>query len=249
MPQFRRRYRLPRRLRSWIRVLCVLSAVLLLYLLFDFQVTPVFRTYAAYTARSIAVRKINDAVGQVLKTDNVGYDTLMNYQKNDDGQIIAVQANSTQINTLKYEITREVLDALNNLPNKDISIPLGSIIGGAVFSGRGPNIALRFSPVEDVDSSISSKFSAAGINQTKQDIYLSVRADMTAVLSGSQVTVHVQNDFLVAESVIVGTVPGEYFNMDGSGGSSQAANDAFTFGNTTGTVSAASGAAGKKAKK
>lgn len=237
-----------RKRRFCLRVLGALLAVLLVYLLLNWRIAPVFRTYAAYAARSITVRKINDAVGQVLKTDNISYDTLMNYQKNNEGQIIAVQANSIQINTLKYEITRSVLDALSNLPSNDLAIPLGNVFGGPIFSGRGPNITLRFSPVEDVDSSISSKFSEAGINQTKQDIFLTVRADMTVMLSDNQTTVHVQNDFLVAESIIVGTVPGQYFDVTDAGNSKEAANNALTYGNYSYAGSAASNAAGKAQK-
>lgn len=248
MPRFKRKYHMSRKGRFCLRLLGVLLAILLVYLLFNWKVAPVFCTYAAYTARSIAVRKINDAVGQVLKTDPISYDTLMHYQKNDDGQIIAVQANSTQINTLKYEITRSALDALNDLPSKDVAIPLGNIFGGPIFSGRGPNIALRFSPVEDVDSSVSSKFSAAGINQTKQDIFLTVRADMTVMLSNNQTTVHVQNDFLIAESIIVGTVPGQYFDMTDSGNSKEAANNAFTYGSYGNMSASASNATGKPTK-
>ncbi|MFT9078619.1 sporulation protein YunB [Ethanoligenens sp.] len=247
MPQFKRKYHMSRKRRFWLRIFCVLLALLLGYLVLNWKVGPVFRSYAAYSARSIAVRKINDAVGQVLKTNNVSYDTLMHYQKNENGEIIAVQADSTQINILKYEITRSALDALNNLPNSDIAIPIGNIFGGPLFSGRGPNVILRFSPVEDVDSSITSKFSAAGINQTKQDIYLTVHADMTVMLSDSQTTVHVQNEFMVAESILVGTVPGQYFNVPGSGGSGDAANNAFTYGSYGNTASsAASGTTSQK---
>lgn len=246
MPRFKRKYRLPRKYRFWVRMILVLAVLIIAYTILNLRIAPVFRTYAVYSARSIAVRKLNDAVGQVLKTDNVTYDKLMQYQKNADGTIIAVQANSTQINALKYEITRSALDALNALPTKDISVPLGNVFGGSLFAGHGPNLPLRFSPLEDVDSSITSKFSEAGINQTKQDIYLTVRADMTVMLSGQQATVHLQNDFLVAESILVGTVPGQYFNVTGSGSSSEAANNAFTYGSYGNTLSSFTSSSGTK---
>ncbi len=248
MPRFKRKYRMSRRQRLWMRVICALLVVLLAYILFNWKITPVFSTYAAYAARSVAVRKINDAVGQVLKADSVRYDTLMIYQKNDAGQIVAVQANTTQINALKYEITGQALDALNALPESTINIPLGNIMGGPLFSGRGPNVPLRFSPVEDVDCDITSKFSAAGINQTKQDIYLTVHADMTAMLSNSEATIHVQNVFMIGESVIVGTVPGQYFNVTGSNSSVNGAENAFAFGSYNSSASSTGSSAGKAKK-
>ncbi len=230
MARFHRRYRLPRRTRICLRAALCVIVLLFGYLFFDSRLEPVFRTYAAYMAKSIAVRRLNDAVGQTLKNDPVSCDELMTYQKNDDGEIIAVQANAVKINTLKYEITRGVLNNLNELPGKKFTVPLGNVMGGAAFTGRGPALTLCFSPVEDVDSSVSSKFTSAGINQTKEDIYLTVKADVTAMLSGSGTTVHVKNDFLIAESVVVGTVPSQYFDMNGSSGSS--AGSAYLYGNT-----------------
>lgn len=247
MPRFKRKYKMSRRQRFIVRMVCALLVVLLAYTLFNWKIMPAFSTYATYAARSIAVRRINDAVGQVLKADPVSYNTLMIYQKNNDGQIVAVQANTPQINALKYEIIRQASDALNALPESTINIPLGNVMGGPLFSGRGPNIPLRFSPTEDVDCDITSKFSAAGINQTKQDIYLTVRADMTAMLSDSEATIHVQNVFMVGESVIVGTVPGQYFNVTGSGSSINGA-DAFAFGSYNSSTSSSGSSAARAGK-
>ncbi|HCC00322.1 MAG TPA: sporulation protein YunB [Ruminococcaceae bacterium] len=240
MPHFKRRYRFSRKARFWIKVCVVCLLFLLAYIIFCVQVTPAVKSYMEYKAHSVAVNELNTAVGKALKSENVNYDKLMNYQKDANGQIIAVQANSSAINTLKYEITQAVLDGLSQLEDSNMKIPMGDIFGGPLFPGRGPNLILRFSPVEDADSSISSQFTAAGINQTKQDIYLTAKADITALLSANQVKVHVENKFLVAESVLVGTVPDQYFNMTGG-----TANDAITYGNF-GTGSSSNSATRKK---
>lgn len=231
MRHFKRKRRLPRRRRFLARLILAAGLCLAVVIFINVQVTPVFRAYASADGHTLAVRALNDAVGKVLDQSGSSADQLMEYDKDASGQIVAVRANTAQINALKRQVIDEALSRLSALRDSDIHVPLGTVFGGALFAGQGPPVRLRFSPTGSVDAKVSSAFTSAGINQTRQTITLTASFDIFVVLMGRQVSVHVQNDYLVADSVIVGTVPGTYFDSSSTSGSS-AAGYAYSSGST-----------------
>lgn len=220
MPAYMGRFRVrKKRRKAPFTLMLIFLVFLMLYLLFNIALMPVLKTAAVYRARMVAITTINDAVGKVLKEDDISYDKLMNLEKNSSGQIQAVTANSLQINLLKYDITNEVVNELSKVGKSDMSIPLGNVIGGQLFTGRGPFIKIKFYPVGNVISEITSDFTAAGINQTRQQIMLDVRADITVMMSSYNVSTSVDSNVCIAELTIIGSVPNTYFQGDvGSAG-------------------------------
>ena len=192
------------------------AAAVLLFIWFNIALVPVLKTSAVNKAKVVAIDTINDAVGKVLKKDNISYDTLISFDKNTNGDITAVNANTMEINLLKYDITNEVVKELTEVGSSDMKIPIGTVIGGQLFTGRGPNIHIRFQPIGNVNSEVTSSFSAAGINQTRQQIMLDVKADITVIISSYNVSTSVSSNYIIADSVIVGSVPGSYTVVEGT---------------------------------
>jgi sporulation protein YunB len=211
----------------YFRLLILLLLLLMIYIIFDIKLLPVLKVASEVRAKNIAITTINNAVGQVLKEDDISYDKLMSFEKDSTGHITAVKADTLQMNLLKYDITNEVVNDLNNLKGSELAIPLGTVVGGQLFTGRGPRISVKFSPVGNVNSVINNSFTSAGINQTRQQIMLNVSTDITIMMSSYIVTTHVESNFCIAESIIVGTVPNTYFN-----GIDQAAQNAYLYGSS-----------------
>ena len=69
----------------------------------------------------------------------------------------------------------------------------------------------------NVNADVSSVFTAAGINQTRQQIMLNIKVTLVILLSSCTITQNINSNFCVAESVIVGAVPNSYTNIDGNG--------------------------------
>ena len=99
---------------------------------------------------------------------------------------------------------------LKELSRDSIKIPLGNLTGNGFLSARGPNIDCRFIPVGSIEIKTLSKFEACGINQTRHQIVVSVETEISAVTSFKSVRVKVPTDFVLAETVIVGSVPENY---------------------------------------
>ena len=60
------------------------------------------------------------------------------------------------------------------------------------------------------EANFSSKFVSAGINQTKHQIILTVDVYVSILLPGFTTATKVSNSFIVAETVIIGSVPESY---------------------------------------
>ena len=60
------------------------------------------------------------------------------------------------------------------------------------------------------EANFRNAFTSAGINQTKHQIILTVDVSVSILLPGFRTATKVSNSFIVAETVIVGTVPDTY---------------------------------------
>ena len=93
-----------------------------------------------------------------------------------------------------------------------MQIPLGTLTGIALFSGRGTRVKLSASPVAIIGSSFDSTFINVGINNTLHKIYLTINAHVDMNLPIKKQSINVNQQVLLCESVIVGKVPNLYFN-------------------------------------
>lgn len=224
MRHFRRKRRMSRRRRRLFWLFCVLATALCAVLALNALFAPVFRAYAATEAHTLGVRRLNDAVGKVLDAADPSADSLMHYEKNTQGEIVAVQADTAKMNALKRKIIDAALAGAGDLAAQDIHVPLGTVLGGALLVGQGPSVRLRFVPAATADAAFQSSFTSAGVNQTRQVITITVKCEIYALLAGQKAGSHIENDYLVADSLIVGTVPDTYFSgVSGSAGYSYAA--------------------------
>lgn len=237
------RYRV-RRKKNRAALMCILfgTITVLCYSVFDIALMPVLRTAAVNKAKIVAIYTINDAVGKVLREDGISYDKLMSVEKDSAGTVTAVSANTVEINMLKYDITSEVIKELNNIQGSELAIPFGTVLGGPLFTGRGPMINIRIQPIGSVNSNVVNDFTSAGINQTRQQIMLDIRADITLMIANYNVSTSVESNISVADIVIVGGVPGSYTYVGDTGDGSDRI---FTYGKNTQTQSSSSKASAK----
>ena len=65
-----------------------------------------------------------------------------------------------------------------------------------------------------VESRVENQFSDAGINQTLHRVMLSVHIPIQILLPGGTVETEVDSQVCLAESIIVGGVPGTFIQVD-----------------------------------
>ena len=106
--------------------------------------------------------------------------------KTDDGQ------------PLELDIPLETLLGINLIPEFEMPLP-----------GR---ILMLTTPQVDYHNELAS----AAINQSKYQLYLHVGVEIDVLIPWQKSTVEVETDVLLAETVIVGDVPGTYIEVEQS---------------------------------
>ena len=190
----------------------VIMGLLLLGLL-NGRIKPVLETVGLARARAVANASIMRAVEEELRENAADYQNLVTIERGPEGEVSAVMRNIVKINQLKARISQRVQESLS-LDLISVSIPLGNLIGGDLFSGRGPAIPFRLLPYGSVSVDVGNEFVSAGINQSLHRIVLTVKAGLSIVLPVTSVTATVESGVVVAETIIVGDVPERYASYD-----------------------------------
>lgn len=204
-----------RRKRNRRRVAAVLT-VLILIGAFSFlrsRLTPMIRELAKTRVSNEASFAINRAIIRQIEDDGIAYDRMILLEKDVQGNVSAIKTNMAEVNRLQTAVLSMVDEEVLELSVAEIGIPLGNILLPEFFSGKGPALPVRILSVSTSDADFSSEFSDAGINQTLHRILLSVSATMTVLTPLGTQNVTAQSQMIVAETVIVGTVPQTYMDI------------------------------------
>ncbi|MBE5785753.1 MAG: sporulation protein YunB [Clostridiales bacterium] len=172
---------------------------------------PAMTALAGARIRAVAARAMNDAI-----LDSMGNET--NYAKlievhESAERVYMLQANTHKMNILAADCAEAAQERIAQMGEQGISIPLGTVTGIAFLAGKGPGISVSFSPAGSVESEFHSEFVSSGINQTLYRVNLQLTASVRLVMPGVSETISVRAEAAIAESIIVGEVPGVYTNV------------------------------------
>ncbi len=180
----------------------------------DNRLRPLVQSYGYMAARRAAMLAVHTGVEDVLADETFRYADLVTVERDGEGRVLSAEANVQVINRLKAAATNAVMAELSARELQTASIPLGNLIGGSFFTGRGPFLSLKIHNSGVVISNLSSEFGDAGINQTNHRISLDMTVMMTAALPMERVSIELETSFLVCETVLVGDVPQTVQQLD-----------------------------------
>ena len=210
----RRRGKSLRRMSKRTKALTVVSVIIVilvvLYSVFNMRIRPLIIQMAFSRVSNIATHAINDAITNEVSNGNIAYDKLIELEKDASGKVTALKTNMVEVNRLKAEVINKVLDQIEVYNTSDLNIPLGSVISENLFSGRGPKIPIRIVSVSSAGATLENVFTSAGINQTRHQIILTIKVNISILMAGSNATTSVESSMSVAETVIIGSVPESY---------------------------------------
>ena len=165
-------------------------------------------------ARQLAVEAINKAVREVMSS-GIAYGDLVYVAQDERGRVSMIQANTLLMNDLASQAALAAQRNLQALEDEGVELPLGSALGMGLFSGTGPRIRVSIVPVGSVTTRFVTNFESAGINQTRHEISLMASTLVRIVIPAGANAVQVDASVPVAESIIVGEVPGTYLHDGG----------------------------------
>ena len=197
----------------------VLAVFVCIALFVDSNMRPAIKSVAAYQAEQMCTRVINNAVTEVLAESGLTYDNLIHIERDSAGKISAVQADIVAMNNLKAQISSSVAEIISERSMGEVNIPIGTFTDMDFLTGRGPRVAFKIQYANALTSTIKNNFIAAGINQTRHQIMLEIKAKVFALVPGYRTSTEVTTNFLLAETIIVGDVPDAFTNVEESAGS------------------------------
>lgn len=210
-----------RRPKSALRLLLIVALLFVAFWLCIFWIDNHFRPIITQMAKVrvdyLASKAINEAIMQKIDDGTLDYGKMVYFEKDIYGQVTALKTDMIRVNKLKSEIINEVLDAVEGIGTSDLGIPLGNIINGDLFSGRGPRIPVRIMPLGTASANFRHEFESAGINQTRHQIMMEVQVEIDVLMPGYNAETVVAVDVTVAETIIVGAVPDSYTHFEDGG--------------------------------
>lgn len=214
--------------RKLFGLLAVMLGLLIILATVERGLRPMIKTIAEDKARSVATRIVNQAVSDQLSAVNPEYEDMVEIDQDEQGNISAVRTKMAAVNRFQTDINLAVQSAIDSYQAEKIGIPLGTLIGSELLDGRGPSIPFTITMTSNMTATITSSFDSAGINQTRHRIILTVSTDVRTVVPWYGITTQVVNDYIVAETILVGNVPDAYTQVISGDGA--VAEDIFLYG-------------------
>ena len=196
-------------LRRSARVRLLLAVLFLILMAFwvNSRLEPVVEDLTVNEARARAVQVISAAVEDSLAGQDQPVASMVAIQYKESGEIASLSTDMAEMNNLKASLLADVQEELGESVHIDLGVPIGTLLGGGLLHGRGPEVPLRITLSGNIEADFESEFTSAGINQTQHTVNLRVRTTIYTFLAGKQGSAEVETTVPVAETVIVGEVP------------------------------------------
>lgn len=207
LPRARRR-----RGRGKATVLIVLIFALSLLLYLSLYLRSLSGSTALADAQDLVTVAVNETVGRVLAEKGYAYDDFVTLEKDAAGNITAITTDTVRVNKLSTEIMLGIAEAAKN-GQLDVGIPLGDLLGAGVLQGRGPVIPVRAGMMTSSFVRFENDLTSTGINQSRHTLKLVANVDIDLLIPWGSMHTTVETEIPIAETVIVGRVPGTYVNV------------------------------------
>lgn len=195
------------------KLICfLLFTSLALILMYNFQIIPALIPLARAQATTDATAKVQSIIRNCVQ--NGGYADFVTLHYGEDGSVASLETNTANIACITGDIIDAVTDALCTDNKLTVNIPAGNLSGGALFTGRGPNISVQIAISPKITCNIQNEFYESGINQTLHRIVACVETEIYALIPASPQKITVTTKYCIAETIIIGKVPDAYTKIN-----------------------------------
>lgn len=212
----RRRIRIPKfdfkKLQS-IRILLLIFLITVIGIIvtFIYSAYPIFEASCKTAAGSKATNIVNEEVLNVMKDYN--YNDLMYIEKDTSGKVILIEANIVPINKVTALIVSNIQKRIDDSPRTTVFINLGAVTGVSRLKNTGPQFDIELETAGSITSEIRTEFESVGINQTLHKIYLDLNTTIGILTPFTSFSRDIDSSVLLTQAVIVGEVPGTYYEF------------------------------------
>ncbi len=181
----------------------ILGALLFLYG-FEQKMLPTLQEIAYMESKAVANDMIDDSL-QVILQDSQW--TSTEFFTMSQGEYTNYSANTTAINLFCSKLTQSINQNLYNVPEVEVSIPIGSITDISMFSNVGPEVCFSLLPAASVISDYETTFESAGINQLHYKLWITLTMEFQIVNPIYHETISMERNIMLVDTIIGGKVP------------------------------------------
>ncbi|MGZ4164860.1 MAG: sporulation protein YunB [Tumebacillaceae bacterium] len=192
----------------------VMASTVQTFYYIDHNLRPTFMVLAEEKSKQLATDVINKAVIEQI-ADNTNYDSLIDFKQQSNGRLTAGYFNMQEAVRIQGEVTDNIQKALQSLPQKSLSLPLGIAFNNSILASMGPNIPIQITPIGTVKSNIGWDTREAGINQTVHILYLQVDIQTEVVVQFATKPFDLSTKVPISYLVMMGDVPQMVYNAKG----------------------------------
>ncbi len=194
----------------------IIVLIVLLYILYcaEKRISLVVCQMAQQNVKANAALIISKTVFDELEENDITYESLVKLEKDNDGKVCSLETDILKVNRLKSVLSVEILHKLEQSGEMTLNIPIGTLLGSEIISGRGPDIKVKFIPIGTVAVQINNNITSSGINQTLHQIELQVNVQIEIITALRNTQAEISSNICIAETVIVGNVPDTYTEID-----------------------------------
>lgn len=194
--------------KKYLIILLIILIVLFISFIYTFDkiIAPTVLLVADSEMQAKTLDVINKNIVEVY-SEKFNYEDLIDIDKDNDGNINMLRANTIKLNDLATEVAIKSQQDIKEIGSIGVKMPIGYITNNNIMSYWGPSITVKMEPVGRVEVDYESVFESAGINQTRHKIFVNVKTNLKIILPLQYKDVEVVNKIPVADTVIVGKVP------------------------------------------
>ncbi len=171
---------------------------------------PLVQEMAMSTLNNQLISEINLAATQALEAENLRAGSILQEDKAEDGTIENIVTDYIAANRVKTAIATRVANVMEEHRTVVTRVPIGAFFSDTMMTGFGVPVPLSVYASHRIEIQFLDTFDAAGINQTRQQLSLSIRIPVRIAGVFSSLDGEVHTEVPLAESVIIGTVPQTY---------------------------------------
>lgn len=182
-----------------------------LLIIYNFQLIPALIPYAEAQTSTVITAEVQKIIRESINGQN---NSFVNLKYGSDGNVVALETNTAAIAIVSASISENVIKKLSESDRIEISIPIGNLSGGALFTGRGPDISIPIAISPKITCEIENEFYESGINQTLHRVVAEIEVETYALIPVAPRKIDVETEYCIAETVIVGKVPDAYTKIN-----------------------------------
>lgn len=189
----------------FIMMIFILSCSFILFLYgFEQKMLPTLQEIAYMESKAIANDLIDNSLQEILEASPW---TSEEFFSASQGDFTNYSANTSAINLFCSLLNQSINVHLYDLPEIEVSIPIGAITDISMFSNVGPEVCFSLLPAASVVSDYATTFESAGINQLHYKLWITLIIEFQIVNPIYHETISLERNIMLVDTIIGGKVP------------------------------------------